>query len=144
MILPSITSGKQNIETDALSRIKWQHDDAVVVIAILARGLNADTSIAHPFERIYIRNVNLTGTPKLSKEDWVKEQGADEDIGPVVELVWLGKHLQYTCKEGDSSGMRVLLKYKQDLFLRNNLLYRKAKLKSHDTMINQFVLPKTY
>ena len=40
--------------------------------------------------------------------------------------------------------MRVLLKYKQDLFLRNNLLYRKVKLKNHDSVINQFVLPKTF
>ena len=40
--------------------------------------------------------------------------------------------------------MRVLLKYKQDLFLRNNLLYHKDKLKNHDSVINQFVLPKTY
>ena len=40
--------------------------------------------------------------------------------------------------------MRVLLKYKQDLFLRNGLLYRKAKLKNHDSVINQFVLPKRH
>ena len=85
MILPSITG-----VANALSRIKWQHDDAVVVKTILARGLNADTSIPHPFEQICIQNVNLTGTPKLSKEDWVKEQGGDEDISPVVKLVRLG------------------------------------------------------
>ena len=40
--------------------------------------------------------------------------------------------------------MRVLLKYKQDLFVRNGLLYRKVKLKNHDTVVNQFVLPKTH
>ena len=40
--------------------------------------------------------------------------------------------------------MRVLLKYKQDLFVRNGLLYRKVKLKNHDTLVNQFVLPKTH
>ena len=39
--------------------------------------------------------------------------------------------------------MRVLLKYKQNLFLKNGLLYRKAKLKNHHTIINQFVLPKS-
>ena len=54
------------------------------------------------------------------------------------------EHLQYTCKEGHSSGMRVLLKYKQDLFVKNGLLYRKVKLKNHDTAVNQFVLPRTY
>ena len=40
--------------------------------------------------------------------------------------------------------MRVLLKYKQDLFLRNGLLYRKVKLKNHNSVVNQFVLPKTH
>ena len=38
-------SGKQNIKADALSRIKWEHDDMVVIKAILARGLNANTVI---------------------------------------------------------------------------------------------------
>ena len=40
--------------------------------------------------------------------------------------------------------MRVLLKYKQDLFLRNGLLYRKAKLKNHDSVVSQFILPKSH
>ena len=80
--------------------------------AILVRGLNADTTVPQPFEQntIQCHNINLAGAPKISKEEWVKEQSADEDIGPVVELVRQGKHLQYTCKEGDPSGRRVLLK----------------------------------
>ena len=40
--------------------------------------------------------------------------------------------------------MQVLLKYKQDLSIRNNLLYHKVKLKNHNCVINQFVLPKTH
>ena len=40
--------------------------------------------------------------------------------------------------------MKVLLKYEQDLFLEDNLLYCKVKLKNHDSVINQFVHPKTY
>ena len=40
--------------------------------------------------------------------------------------------------------MCVLLKYKQDLILRNNLLYRRVKLKNHNSVINQFVLPRTF
>ena len=86
----------------------------------------------------------MAGTPKISKEDWVRKIGGDEDIGPVVKLVRQRRQLQYTCKEGDPSGMRVLLKYKQDLFLSDNLLYCRVKLKNHDSMINQFVLPKTH
>ena len=37
-------SGKQNIEADALSRIKWQHDDDVQVKAILT-GVSMQTSL---------------------------------------------------------------------------------------------------
>ena len=105
-------SGKQKIEADALSRVKWKHNDAVVIKAILVRGFNADTTIPYPFDSksIKIGNVDLTGVPKLNTTDWVKEQSADIDIGPVVELVKSNQHLQYTCKEGDSSGMHVLLK----------------------------------
>ena len=33
-------------------------------------------------------------------------------------------------KEGDPSGMRVILKYKQDLELKNGILYRKVKLQN--------------
>ena len=40
--------------------------------------------------------------------------------------------------------MRVFLKYKQDLLIRNGLLYQKVKLKKHDSVINQFVLPRTH
>ena len=40
--------------------------------------------------------------------------------------------------------MQVLLKYKQDLLLKNNILYRKVKLKNHDRVVNQFILPKTH
>ena len=93
---------------------------------------------------IQCHNINLAGALKIRKEDWLRELSADEDIGPVVKLVRQGIHLQYTCKEGDPSRMWVLLKYKQDLFIRNNLLYHKVKLKNHDSMINQFVLPKTH
>ena len=138
-------SGKQNIKADPLSRINWQHDD-VQVKAILARGLIADTTVplVINFNSVHCKNAQLDSTPKLKQELWIKEQNADKDIDLVVELVQQGKHLQYTCKEGDPSGMRVLLKYKQDLFLRNGLLYRKVKLKNHDLVINQFVLPKTH
>ena len=118
----------------------------MVTKAILTRGFNANTTIPHPFDSktVKIGNVDLTGVPKLNRNDWVKEQGADVDIDLVVELVKSNWHLQYTCKEEDSSIMHELLKYKQDLFIRNNLLYRRVKLKNHNSVINQFVLPKTF
>ena len=97
-------SGKQNAEADTLSRIKWQHEDDVQVKAILARGSNADTTITLGINsnNVHCSNIQVNSTPKLTQEDWIKEQSNDEDIGPVIELVQQGKHLQYTCKEGDS------------------------------------------
>ena len=102
------------------------------VKAILSRGFNTDTTIPVNLDSnpIQCRNIHIDTTPKMSTDNWIQEQANDGDIGPVVELVRQGKHLQYTCKEGDPSGMRVLLKYKQDLFIKNGLLYRKTKLKN--------------
>ena len=40
--------------------------------------------------------------------------------------------------------MRVILKYKQDLELKNGLLYRKAQLQNHDRVRHQFVLSENY
>ena len=50
----------------------------------------------------------------------------------------------YVCKEGDPSGMRVILKYKQDLELKNGLLYQKVQLQHQDKIRHQFVLPEGY
>ena len=48
---------------------------------------------------------------KLSKQDWKIEQQADSDIGPVITLINKEAFLQYVAKEGNPTGMRVLLKY---------------------------------
>ena len=82
-------SGKQNTEADALSRIKWQHEEDVQVKAILARGSNADTTIPLGINSssVHCNNTQVNNTPKLAREDWIKEQSNDGDIGPVVELV---------------------------------------------------------
>ena len=49
---------------------------------------------------------------------------------------------QYKAKEGDPSGMRILLKYHQDLCLKNDLLCHKVQLKDHQLSVQQFVLPE--
>ena len=82
-------SGNQNTEADALSRIKWQHEDDVQVKAILARGSNTDTTITIGIDsnRVHCSNILIDTSPKIGWEDWMKEQEMDEDIGPVVKLV---------------------------------------------------------
>ena len=106
---------------------------------------NADTAIPEPFEMtILAKNLQLAGTPEISNQNWRQEQSSDKDIRPVIELMMQKRHLQYACKERDPSGMRVILKYKQDLELKNGLLCRKAQLQNHDRVRHQFVLPENY
>ena len=122
-----------------------QWDDPLVIKAILLRGNNMDTTTPEPFETtILAKNIQLVGAPEISNQDWKQEQGRDKDIGPVVELIKQKRHLQYTCKEGDPLDMRVILKYKQDLEMKNGLLYRKVKLQNHGRVIHQFILPENY
>ena len=65
------------------------------------------------------------------------EQQTDSDIGPIITLIDKKALLQYIAKEGDPSGMRVLLKYQKDLMMKEGLLYRKVLLKRHDQPIAQ-------
>ena len=65
----------------------------------------------------------VNSTPTLSQCEWAKEQHEDLDIGAAIQLLKNDKLRKYVAKETDSSGMRVLLKYRKDLFLKNGLLY---------------------
>ena len=82
-------SDKQNTEADALSRIKWQHEDDMQVKAILARGSDVCTTIPLGINsnNVHCSNMQVNSTPKLTRQDWIKEQSNDEDTGPVIELV---------------------------------------------------------
>ena len=109
-------SGKQNIDVDALSRIPWDIEstnDPILIKSALVRGKEGDSTIpmVPPDEFILSKQMHVNMEPKKTKDEWVKLQGADPDIGPVVELMKLNKLSQYMAKEADMSGMRVLLKY---------------------------------
>ena len=76
-----------------------------------------------PDEFILSKQMHVSMEPKKTKEEWINLQKTDPDIGPIVELLKINKLSQYKAKEADTSGMRVLLKYRQDLVLKNGLLY---------------------
>ena len=146
-------SGKLNVEADALSRIPWEQEeelhtlDTIAVKAIISRGYNGDSSIPEvPPGTISViaKSLVVDSTMKLSKQDWKRKQQADSDIGPIITLINNKALLQYVAKEGDSSGMRVLLKYQKDLMMKEGLLYRTVLLKGHDQPIAQFVLPESF
>ena len=82
--------------------------------------------------------------PQLTPDEWKQAQADDPDIGPIVKLLKVTQLQQYKAKEDYPSGMRVLLKYQQDLCLQNGLVYRKVQLKNHQLSIQQFVLPEPF
>ena len=133
-------SGKLNVEADALLRILWKEEeelcplDTIALKAIINRGYNGDSSILEvPSGTISVipKSLVVDSTTMLSKQDWEREQQADLDIGPIIILINNKALLQCVAKGGDSSGMRVLLKYWKDLMMKG-LLYRKVLLKGHD------------
>ena len=52
--------------------------------------------------------------------------------------------MSYKSARNDPAGLRVYLKFRADLVLKNKLLYWKVKLKGHDTSVFQFVLPHSF
>ena len=135
-------SGKQNIEVDALSQIEWSNND---VAATLEQGCVLESSLPLvPNDTIVSKAAHIDLGPKITNEDWQKEQAGDPHIGRVLELMKQDKLMSYKSARNDPSGLRVYLKFRKDLVLKNKLLYRKVKLKGHDTSVFQFVLPHSF
>ena len=86
----------------------------------------------------------MDSLPKLTHDDWIREQCKDADINHIIQLLKSDRLKKYVDREMDSSGIRVLLIYCKDLFLKNGLLYQRSTLKNHQNPISQFVLPKGF
>ena len=82
--------------------------------------------------------------PQLTQDEWKQAQADDPHIGPIVELLKTKQLQEYKVKEDDPSRMRVLLKYQQDLCLKNGLVCCKVQLKNHQLSVQQFVLPEPF
>ena len=78
--------------------------------------------------------------PQLTPDEWKQ----DPDIGPIVKFLKAKQLQQYKAKEDDPSGLRVLLKYQQDLYLKNGLVYQKVELKNHQISVQQFCATRTF
>ena len=76
-----------------------------------------------PDQLVLSKHMNVKKAPKKTKDEWKELQAADIYIGPVIMLLKMKQLAQYNVKEGYSSGMRVLLKYRQDLQVEDGLLY---------------------
>ena len=144
-------SGKLNVEADALSCILWgntqvDHMEPLIVKTMLQSKLESETSLPNEYPPVdlLLKSMIVDSTLKLTRNDWIKEQMDDMDIGKVTQLLETNKLNKYVVQEMDSSGMRVLLKYRKNLFLNNGLLYQKVTLKNILELVAQFVLPKRF
>ena len=105
-----------------------------------------DVSEEYLPKEILLKSMAIETMPILNPKDWVKEQMEDADIYKIIQLLE-SNQLQlstYKAQEIDSSAVRVLLRYRKDLVLKNGLLYRRANLKNHPELVVQFVLPKKF
>ena len=111
---------------------------------MLQSKLVTDVGVPGVFPQLNLiqKSMVVDSLPKLTCNDWIKEQAKDLDINLIIQLLKSDKLKKYVAKETDSSGVRVPLKYHKDLFLRNGLLHQRVTLKNHQGPISQFVLPK--
>ena len=120
--------------------------EPLIVKTMLQSKLVTNVGIPEIYPQLNViqKSMVVDSPPKLTQSDWIKEQSEDSDINFIIQLLKSDKLKKYVAKEMDSSGVRVLLKYHKDLFLRNGLLYQRVTLKNHQGPISQFVIPKCF
>ena len=100
-----------------------------------------ESEISFPEEylpvNLLLKSMTVDITLKLTQKDWFKEQMDDVHVNKIVHMLKSNKLSTYMAQEMDSSSMRILLRYKKDLFLKNKLLYQKAILKNHPELVAQ-------
>ena len=103
-------SGKQNVEADALSQIDWSQAD---VSAVLEQGCTVESSLPIVPTPEFMAKTSVLGElgPKISTEDWIKEQQVDQPIGCIVKLLQENKLSGYKSNNSDSEQFRIYLKY---------------------------------
>ena len=86
-------SGKQNIEADALSQIEGSNND---VAATLEQGCVLNSSLSFvPNNTTVSKVAHIDLGPKITNEDWQKEQASDPHIGRVLESMKQDKLMSY-------------------------------------------------
>ena len=123
-------SGKLTVDAETLSCIPWEdaqvdHMETSIVKAMLQSKLVVNVEIPDVYPQIEViqKSLGVDSSPKLTNNDWVREQSEYPSIGPIIQLLKPDKLKNYVAKELDSSGMHVLMKYQKNLFLKNGLLY---------------------
>ena len=137
-------SGKTNIEVDALSRI--DHDDylhispEVVKAITTAVQLNDLSDFVSEADHLVAKSIGVIVAAKINNEQWQMEQSKDEVISKVLEAL---------CNKTKTSAfsdedVKCLLRHRNHLVVRDQLLYRKNIDSTTHTEQWQFVLPTTF
>ena len=80
----------------------------------------------------------------MPNKQWREEQSKDPDISLMLKLIKSKELFTHKTLDSDRPGFRSMMRHRQQLIIRNGLLYKKAKNSANDNEGIQFVLPKTY
>ena len=72
---------------------------------------DVDIPEMYPQLKVIQKSILVDSSPKLTHDDWIKEQSEDSDINLIIQLLKSDKLKKYVATEMDSSGRQVLLKY---------------------------------
>ena len=123
-------SGKLNEDADVLSQIPWEntqvdHMEPLIVKAMLQSKFVTSVYMPEVYPQLEVLKTSLAveSSPKLTNNDWIREQSENPNISLIIQLLKSEKLKSYAVKGMNSSELHVPLKYRKDLLLRNGLLY---------------------
>ena len=81
---------------------------------------------------------------EMIKDEWVLAQFQDPTISAIVQLYKDKRLHSRKFQPGDSPGFTLLLKQRNQLVMRQSLLYRRFKHVDKESSVCKFVLPQQY
>ena len=137
-------SGKSNADADGLSRIPWDLEEVedfelpIVTQCMITTELNT----LPPVMPTIVNNLQIQWERRRTRSDWQFEQGADENIGRILDLIVNKK--SHKLNRDDTPEFKALWKMKKNLELIDGLLYRRIFSTRMGMAVHQFVLPEKF
>ena len=88
------------------------HIEPLIVKAMfqLELVMNTDIPEVYPQLEVVQKSLVVDSSPKLTYNDWIREQSEDPNINHIIQLLQSDKLKNYVARKVDSSGIYVLLK----------------------------------
>ena len=102
--------------------------EPLVVMAMLQSKLvtNVDIPEVYPQLEVVQKCLVVDSSPKITNNDWIREQSEDPNISIIIQLLKSEKKLKsYVAKELESAELCVLLENHKDLLLKMDYYIRK-------------------